>query len=77
MEIQQKIANWKAESLSFPISKELASEDASIARYSALKSAPSAKISAPPAKIKFRVDGSSIFKIPRGIINAIPRRNFA
>ena len=33
VEIQQKASFWKAESLSFPISKELASEDASISRY--------------------------------------------
>ncbi|MEC7901273.1 MAG: hypothetical protein VX385_05560, partial [Acidobacteriota bacterium] len=33
VEIQQKIPLWKAESLSFSVSKELASEDASIARY--------------------------------------------
>ena len=34
VEIQQKIANWKAESLRNSVSKELASEDASIASYS-------------------------------------------
>ena len=33
IEIQQKIANWKAESLMNPVSKELASEDASIESY--------------------------------------------
>ena len=32
--MQQKIANWKAESLRNSISKESAPEDASIARYS-------------------------------------------
>ena len=33
IEIQQKISIWKAESLLFPISKESAPEEASIARY--------------------------------------------
>ena len=33
VQIQQKIAFWKAESLSFSVLKELAPEDASIARY--------------------------------------------
>ena len=33
VKIQQKIANWKAESLNFSVSKELAPEDASISRY--------------------------------------------
>ena len=36
-EIQQKAPFWKAESLSFSISKELASEDASISRYVAFE----------------------------------------
>ena len=33
VEIQQKIANWKVESLTFSVSKELAPEDAFIASY--------------------------------------------
>ena len=38
IEIQQQIANWKAESLRNSVSKELASEDASIASYSDFES---------------------------------------
>ena len=33
VEIQQNIANWKAESLSFSVSKEFAPEDASSGSY--------------------------------------------
>ena len=38
LKIQQKIAFWKAESLSFSVLKELAPEDASIASYSDFES---------------------------------------
>ena len=38
VKIQQKTAVWTAESLSFSVSKELAPEDASIARYSDFES---------------------------------------
>ena len=42
VKFQQKIANWKAESLRNSVSKELASEDASIGSYSDFESDRSA-----------------------------------
>ena len=52
IKIQQQIANWKAESRRFSISKKSAPEDTSIASYGDFEPTPPAKIPAPSAKIK-------------------------
>ena len=54
VEFQQNIANWKAESLRNPISKELAPEDASIASYGDFESDRSAV-----GRLRRRVFGNS------------------
>ena len=61
IEIQQKIANWKAESHSFSVSKELAPKDASIARYSDFESDHSAV-----GRLQYRAFGADLVNSAEG-----------
>ena len=76
VKMQQRVTFWKAESLRYPVSKELAPEDTSIESYGDFESAPPAKTPPPSARISFPRRVSSNPQLPRGILPYNKRKEF-